>query len=189
MGLALEPDLVTVVSGVNDVVRPSVDLEGVASDLEAMYSAFSATGAVVMGCTFPLPEVGLTRRIAPRLSQLNAHIRVAAERHGVVLVELADVPVASDLRLWNADRIHLNPEGHTRLAKAFWVNLLGQPSDRWTEPLPNASEPGPISMFIRETAWVVRFLLPKISRMVRGKSSGDGCVAKRPELRPVTDPS
>ena len=75
VGLALEPDLVTVVSGVNDVVRPSVDLEGVASDLEAMYSAFSATGAVVMGCTFPLPEVGLTRRIAPRLSQLNAHIR------------------------------------------------------------------------------------------------------------------
>lgn len=186
--LALAPDLVTVVSGVNDVVQPAVDVGAVATDIESMYETFASAGCVVMGCTFPLPSAGLTRHAAPRLQTLNAAIRVAAERHGVVLVELEGVAMASDLRLWSPDRIHLNSDGHHRLASAFEAALSGDgDSDgdrRWMEPLPPEPAVSRPRRVAREAVWIARFLVPKIVRLVRGQSSGDGRTAKRPQLGP-----
>ncbi len=182
VALSLSPDLATVVSGVNDVVRPNADVDGVASDIEAMYAELTASGCLVMGCTFPLPRTGLTRKVAPRLQALNSAIRDAAERQSVHLVELEDIEQASDLRLWSADRIHLNPDGHQRLAAAFNAIFRGNANDKWMEPLP----PAPVATSARQAAseamWIARFLFPKVIRMLRGRSSGDGRTAKRPQL-------
>jgi lysophospholipase L1-like esterase len=186
--LALDPDLATVVSGVNDVVRPGADIDAVAREIESMYSALASAGCSVMGCTFPLPATGLTRRVAPRLQSLNAAIRSAAERHDVLLVEMEDIPMAADLRLWSADRIHLNPDGHDRLAAAFEAALVGVSDGKWMEPLPPAPEPSRPEQWAREGAWVARFVVPKIARMLRGRSSGDGRSAKRPQLTRVSNP-
>ncbi len=184
--LALEPDLATVVSGVNDVVRPGSDIEQIADELEAMYRTLAVAGCRVMGCTFPLPSTGLTRRVAPRLQALNAAIREAAERHGVLLVEMEGIPMAADLRLWSADRIHLNPDGHGRLAAAFEATLAGRGDGDWMEPLPPAPAPSRPRQFASEAAWVAQFVVPKVVRMLRGRSSGDGRTAKRPQLRRLT---
>jgi len=184
--LALEPDLATVVCGVNDVVQPSVDVDGVASDIEAMYETLTMAGCSVMGCTFPLPSAGLTRRAAPRLQALNARLRPAAERHGVLLVDLEGVAMASDLRLWSSDRIHLNSDGHRRLAAAFEATFTGGEDRRWMEPLPPAPTPSRPRRVVSEAAWIARFVLPKLVRVIRGKSSGDGRSAKRPELGPTS---
>lgn len=180
--LALAPDLVSVVSGVNDVIRPSVDVSEVARDIESMYGVFAAAGCTVMGCTFPLPSAGLTRHAAPRLRALNAALRTAAERHGVLLVELEGVAMAADLRLWSADRIHLNSDGHHRLAAAFAATFTNDGDRTWMEPLPARPSATLIQRVTSETAWIARFLVPKIARMARGQSSGDGRSAKRPEL-------
>ncbi len=186
--LALAPDLATVVSGVNDAIRPSADVSEVASDLEAMYRALRETGCLVMGCTFPLPTAGLTRRVAPRLAALNAAIRAAAERQGVLLLEIDDVPSASDLRLWSPDRIHLNPQGHGLLAAAFEGRFLGAGAGEWSEPLPPAPSVSSARAAAQEALWVGRFLVPKLVRTLRGRSSGDGRSAKRPALAPVARP-
>lgn len=183
--LALMPDLVTVVAGVNDAVRPGTDLDEVGNDLEAMYRAFAAAGCTVMSCTFPLPAIGLTRRAAPRFAALNRLIRAVAERRGVLLVELEDVPVASDPRLWSPDRIHLNPDGHSGLAAAFEATLRGEAVAEWMPSLPPLEEPARARQWMSEAAWLARFVAPKIVRMIRGRSSGDGRSAKRPELGPV----
>ena len=183
--LAFSPDLVSVMAGVNDVIRPRTDLLAVAKELDTMYAALSESGARVVGSTFPLPAVGMTRRIAPRVRSLNAWIRRTADRYGVLLVELEDVPVAGDPRLWNPDRLHLNSEGHRRLAEAFAARLSGRPDGPWKEPLPPAREPTRIGRVAREGAWVVQYLLPKLVRMVQGKSSGDGRDPKRASLSPV----
>jgi len=180
--LALKPDLATVVAGINDVVRPGADIEAIAGELEAMYSALASTGCTVMGCTFPLPTIGLSRRVVPRLQLLNSAIRVAAGRHGVLLVEMEYIPLAADLRLWNADRIHLNSGGHSRLAAAFDATLAGVEDEQWIEPLPPAPATSQPRELLREAGWMIRFVLPKIVRMLRGRSSGDGCTAKRPKL-------
>lgn len=185
VALDLAPDLATVVSGVNDVIRPRVDLGAVARELETMYAALARTGCLVMGCTFPLPDAGLTRHAAPRLQALNALLRDAAARHGVLLVEMEGVAMASDLRLWDADRIHLNSAGHRRLAEAFVGALAGRSAAEGMEPLPPEPARAAPRRAAEEAAWMARFLVPKIVRMLRGRSSGDGREAKRPTLSPL----
>ncbi|MEV5612719.1 SGNH/GDSL hydrolase family protein [Streptomyces sp. NPDC052225] len=188
--LALKPDLVTVVAGVNDLMRPSFDAAAVAGHLEAMYAQLAQAGATVVGVTFP--DVGrlvpLARPLARRVVDLNSRIRAAAHRHGVVLADTADVAVVTDPRLWCADRLHASPLGHDRIAAALAdaLNLPGS-DDSWTRPLPPPDTPVPagLRMVAAEARWVGTFLGPWLGRRLRGRSSGDGRAAKRPELTPV----
>ncbi len=186
--LALKPDLVSVMSGVNDMVSPSADPVAVAADIERMYSALASPGRVLVGCTFPLPRVGLTRRVAPRLRALNTEIRRVADRHGVLLVDLEGQTMASDPRLWSHDRIHLNPEGHRRLAGAFVALLVNNADEDWKEPLPPEPPSSRINAAASEVAWLGRYLVPKIFRLLQGRSSGDGRVAKRPTFSSALSP-
>lgn len=182
--LRMQPDLATVVGGINDVLRPGADAAAIADELAAMYAPLVDSGCTVVTCTFPLPRAGLTARVAPALRTLNAEIRSRAERLGVLVVDCEPVEAAADLRLWASDRIHLNPIGHERLAEAFAGTLVGE-HDEWTAALPEAREVGAVRAAISEAGWVLRYLVPKLVRVVRGVSSGDGRVAKRPTLEPL----
>ncbi|MEV5573388.1 SGNH/GDSL hydrolase family protein [Spirillospora sp. NPDC052269] len=189
--LALKPDLVTVTAGMNDLIRPGCDADAVAADLDAMLGAFAASGATVL--TFTFPDVGaiapLVARLRPRVMAFNDRVRAMAERHGTVLVETWGRPSVNDLRNWNADRLHASPAGHARIAAsaAHALNLPGSDAS-WTDPLP----PMPVLPAWRragaEVMWAGSFLGPWVWRRVRGRSSGDGRSAKRPELLPVTLP-
>ena len=182
--LRMRPDLATVVGGINDVLQPRADADTIADELAAMYAPLVEAGCTVMTCTFPLPRTGLTARVAPALRTLNAAIRARAERLGVLVVDCEPVEAAADLRLWAPDRLHLNSDGHTRLAAAFAGTLSGDPED-WKTALPAAREAGAFRTVVSEADWVVRYLVPKLVRVARGVSSGDGRVAKRPALRPL----
>ncbi|WP_330307621.1 MULTISPECIES: SGNH/GDSL hydrolase family protein [unclassified Streptomyces] len=188
--LALRPDLATVVAGVNDLLRPRVDLDEVVGHLEAMYAALTAQGAVVVTLTFP--DMGritpLARPVAHRVFALNDRVREAAGRHGAVVVEASQHPVMTDPRLWSADRLHASPLGHARIAAAV-ADALGLPGsdDSWTLPLPPDTEARHgLRAVGAELRWAGSFLGPWLARRVRGRSSGDGRRAKRPALLPVT---
>ncbi|WP_369412163.1 SGNH/GDSL hydrolase family protein [Nocardia sputi] len=92
--LALRPDLVTVVTGFNDLLRPGFDADEVAGHLDAMFAALTAHGAVVATLTFP--EVTritpLARPIGGRVIALNHRIRACAQRHGVIVAETTPTP-------------------------------------------------------------------------------------------------
>ncbi|MFD4246236.1 SGNH/GDSL hydrolase family protein [Streptomyces sp. NPDC058525] len=186
--LALRPDLVTVVAGVNDLLRPRFDADEVAGHLEEMYAALTAAGARVMTVTVPdLGEIApLARPIASRVYALNDRVRDAAARHGVTVAEIAAQPVATDPRLWTADRLHVSALGHARIAAAL-AEAVGLPGsdDSWTLPLPPRRAPGPLRTAGAELRWVAGFLGPWIGRRLRGRSSGDGRTAKRPGLLPL----
>lgn len=182
--LRLQPDLATVVGGINDVLQPRANVEAIADELAAVYAPLVATGCTVMTCTFPLPRTGLTARVAPALRALNAAIRARAEELGVLIVDCEPVEAAADLRLWAADRIHLNPLGHERLGAAFAGTLAEEPEE-WKTALPDAREIGALRAAFSEAEWVLRYLVPKLVRLARGVSSGDGRVAKRPSLLPL----
>ncbi|MCX5609818.1 MULTISPECIES: SGNH/GDSL hydrolase family protein [unclassified Streptomyces] len=186
--LALRPDLVSVVAGVNDLLRPRFDAVEVAGHLEEMFAAFTAAGAHVVTVTVPdLGEIApLARPLGSRVSGLNHHIRAAAARHGVTVAEIGPQPVATDRRLWSADRLHVSPVGHERIAAALAEALrLPGSDDSWTLPLPPLAAPGPLQAAGAELRWVAGFLGPWIGRRLRGRSSGDGRTAKRPELLPL----
>ncbi|MFD8572584.1 SGNH/GDSL hydrolase family protein [Streptomyces sp. NPDC059639] len=185
--LALQPDLATVVAGVNDLMRPSFDADETAGHLEAMFAALTAAGAKVATVTFP--DVGrmipVARPLAGRITALNARIRIAADRHDVALAETAHAPVFTDPRLWSADRLHASPIGHARIAAAVADALqLPGSDDSWTRPLP--PQPAPARSAVTELRWLASYLGPWLGRRLRGRSSGDGRRARRPLLLPVT---
>ncbi|WP_242902842.1 SGNH/GDSL hydrolase family protein [Actinomadura terrae] len=185
---ALKPDLVTVMAGVNDLIRPGFDARAVAADLEAMYAEFAASGARVVAFTFP--DVGkiapLVRHLRPKLLDFNARIRAAARRHDAVLVDTFPHAVTTDPRLWSSDRIHASPLGHARIAAAVAEALeLTDGDASWTAPLPPLPPMPQWQRARAEFTWAATFLGPWIVRRLRGRSSADGRIAKRPRLEPI----
>ncbi|WP_455356298.1 SGNH/GDSL hydrolase family protein [Streptomyces sp. SYSU K217416] len=186
--LALRPDLATVVAGVNDLLRPRFDAAEVAGHLEEMFAALTAAGAHVVTLTFP--DVGkiapLARPVRSRVFDLNTGIRAAAARHGVTVAETARQAVATDPRLWTADRLHAGPLGHERIAAAVAHAIRLPGSDNaWTLPLPPQAVPTRRQAAGAELRWAAAFLGPWLGRRLRRRSSGDGRTAKRPQLRPL----
>ncbi|MEH0545373.1 SGNH/GDSL hydrolase family protein [Streptomyces sp. NPDC054884] len=187
--LALRPDLATVVAGVNDLLRPRYDAAEVAGHLEDMFAALTAAGTHVVTLTFP--DVGrimpLARPVRSRVFDLNTRIRAAAARHGVTVAETGRQTATTDPRMWTADRLHASPLGHERIAAALAhaIHLPGT-DDTWTRPLPPQRVPSRRQAAGAELRWVAAHLGPWLVRRLRGRSSGDGRTAKRPQLLPVT---
>jgi lysophospholipase L1-like esterase len=180
--LALKPDLASVLSGLNDMLRRNVDGAAVAAHVEAMVVALRAAGADVLLFTLPdpVPINPIAKPAVVRLKALNVELRKVAERHGAMVVELELHAIASDRRLWDPDRLHGNPEGHRRMAAAA-AHALGLPGadGSWTDAFPDTlGRRSPAS----DAVWLGRYFTPWLIRRLRGRSSGDGLSAKRPEL-------
>lgn len=186
--LSLRPDLVTVLAGLNDLLRPRFDAIAVAGHLESMFEALTGAGARVVGFTLPDPGllVPAARGLTRRTQDFNARVREAAHRHGVTVVDLSVYPICTDRRLWSADRLHLNALGHTRLAAAV-AHALGLPdgADLWADPLAPQRKPPTWRRAGGELRWAVSYVGPWLLRRALGKSSGDGRTAKRPTLAPA----
>jgi lysophospholipase L1-like esterase len=187
--LALRPDLAVVVAGTNDLLRPRFDPEVVAGEMERMQAALVAAGARVL--SFTLPELGPVMPLArARRGRKQANPPSLAEgsaRTGAILLDFAALPFASDPRLWSEDRLHANALGHARIAEAL-AHALDLPGStgEWRKPLAAAAFRPTRDRLRDELSWSRRYLLPWLVRHARGRSSGDGRHAKRPELLPVT---
>ena len=86
----------------------------------------------------------------------------------------------------SSDRLHMNSEGHRRLANAVLEGLGYEFDPNWRNEIPTNDK----KIFLKplsNIAWAITFLIPWIWRRVRGKSSGDGRSAKH--ALPVTWPN
>lgn len=186
--IAMRPDLATVVSGTNDVLRPRFDEDRIGAMVEEMQRALIDGGATVI--TFTLPDLRevmpFARLMGVRTEALNDVLRGACARSGALLLDLAKHPVAGDARLWSGDRLHANSQGHARIADAL-AYTLGLPGTdtSWFDPLPPAPPRSFAEKAAAEIAWGRKFLMPWMWRHLRGKSSGDGREPKRPVLAPL----
>ncbi len=185
--LELRPDLVSVIGGGNDILRPNADVDRLARNLEHAVSRLRGAGIdVLMATGFDAsqsPLVGLTR---PRVGVYNAHIWSIARRQGAYVLDLWGMRALHDWRVWSEDRIHLTPAGHARVAQAALVALGQAPDDAaWDDPLAPLP-PAPALDRARQNAqWVRTHVVPWAQRRLRGTSSGDGRLPKAPELLPV----
>jgi lysophospholipase L1-like esterase len=194
--VAMRPDLATVFSGTNDVLRPRFDVAAFAADVLAIQRGLRAAGALVL--TFTLPDLSAlipyARPIAPRIRAMNDGVRAACAATGTRLIDFAALPLGTDPRLWNEDRIHANAAGHERIAAAL-SEALGLPGSnaRWREPLPAARPLGPVAAAWREIRWSARYMLPwTVGAMLGavvggGGGSGSGSrefAGRRPTLQP-----
>lgn len=185
--LALAPDFVVIVAGVNDVLRPKLDREALRDNLFAMHGELTATGARVI--TFTMPDMARAAPIAVvlrrRLQFLNSVTVQCRERYGSVVVDLASVPAASHPALWHTDRLHGNSEGHRRIAAALAEAVGYQVADWRAEP-PPVPKRSRARVAMNEAAWVGSHLLPWACEHARGQSCEQDVVCKRPNLLPMT---
>ena len=188
LALALEPDLATVVAGLNDTLRPQCDLDVIAGHLEAMIGALRETGATVVTMAFPdpVPANALARVARRRVFAFNERLREMSARHGALVVDFERDGAPPDRRLWHPDRLHANSDGHVRIADAFSqkLNLPGAGAD-WAQPLPPAGAVSRRRALAEDLHWARVHLAPWLIRRARGVSSGDGRPAKRPQLESV----
>jgi lysophospholipase L1-like esterase len=179
---AMRPDLVTLVGGLNDVLRPKCDVDAVCALLESCVERLvPACGQLVL-MRSPIRRGPVATRFLPRMEQLFGFVEELAARHGAVLVDLYGAEVLGDPRLWAADRLHPTAEGHERVAEAVWQALGHAAQSQWTRALPPAVPDRWAARRVSDLRFTREHLLPWIGRRLTGRSSGDGLHPKRPHL-------
>jgi lysophospholipase L1-like esterase len=182
--LELSPDLVSIIGGGNDVLRPGVDVDDVTAILEGAVERLVASGATVLISTSYDPRhAPLVRRTRSLAAIFAANVWSIARRQGALVLDLWGMPALQDRRLWAPDRIHLTAEGHRRVA-AQALDLLGvdvtDPGPGWSSALDPAPARSRQEAWREDAAWVREHVVPWVGRRLRGRSSGDGLPPKRP---------
>ncbi len=184
--LELGADLVSIVGGGNDVLRPGSDPDELADQLEGAVARLRDNGADVLMATgadpVKSPLINLTRG---KVAVFNNHVWSIARRQGARVLDLWGMRALQDRRMWAADRIHLTPEGHRRVAQQA-LDVLGLGSDEdWSSPLPPAPPRVRREAVREDAAWVREYVGPWVGRRLRGRSSGDTVQPKRPRPAPL----
>ncbi|UPK73965.1 SGNH/GDSL hydrolase family protein [Nocardioidaceae bacterium SCSIO 66511] len=185
--LAMEPQLVTLTAGMNDILRPRLDLDALAATLVEIVAPFTARGARLV--VVPIPDIrGISpagRLLNTRRLRLNTIYRDLARHHGIEQVTDTTGTVFEDSRAWAEDRLHLSPLGHERLAHAA-AAIFGCTTG--VDALAPPDGGSPRRTLQSQAAWWWEYVAPWVGRRLRGQSTGDGRTAKRPELTPFVRP-
>ena len=126
--LELQPDVVTLVCGANDVLfntRP--DPDAYAARLSRMFARLRRELPKAQIVTATYPEIGRFLALRPRtrarvdegMELFNAAVRKVARRHDVVLMESFDHPAANVRETYADDGFHPSAEGHRQAAREF----------------------------------------------------------------------
>ncbi len=174
-------------AGANDVLRPGYVPEVVLPQYREAVRKLAATGAQLLLFT-AIERVAKSGKMQElwhqRFSTFNNNVRAIAAEVGAIVADANLDPDIASRRFLDADRLHLNPAGHARVAESV-LQLIGADFDpNWNAPLVPLPELGKLESARIEMNWIITFLIPWISRRIRGISSGDGRVAKHRE--PIT---
>lgn len=184
LAAAMDADIVTLVGGLNDTLRPKCDIGLVRARLEEAVTTLAPSCGQLVLMRNPGRNGPVMERFRPRMEQLYTFVDELAGRHGALVVDLYGAGALGDPRLWAVDRLHLTAEGHARVAEAVWQALGLPPRSDWTEPLPPAVPPGWYRRRGSDLRFAREHLVPWIGRRLTGRSTGDGRPPKRSELLP-----
>lgn len=184
-GIALRPDLVSIYSGANDILRPKVDIDALVASYDEGVGKLAATGATVLMFTAYDPGISaIFRPMRGRMAIYNEGVREIADRHGALITDMwrmRDVPAWA---IWDTDRMHLNSYGHSHIAIAV-LDRLGIDHGVVEPPLPPRPDLTRAEARREHLQWAREHAVPWVQRRVTGRSSGDSISPKRPSLGPI----
>ncbi|WP_427015690.1 SGNH/GDSL hydrolase family protein [Pseudarthrobacter sp. P1] len=180
--VALKPTLVTIYAGVNDILRPKVDIDAMVGRYDDAVARLSDTGATVLMFTgFDAKTSNVFTTMRGRTAIYNELVREVADRHGARLVDFWRFAEYNDWRMWGEDRMHMSTAGHINMANRVLDVLeygAGLPLPELA-PLPVLT---PVEQLKANAAWTREYVGPWIGRRLRGVSSGDALSARWPTL-------
>lgn len=174
--IALQPTLVTLNGGGNDLLRPGTNIPQICDAIELALRRIMDGGARPVLLAGPNPTGGLPRgdRIRAKGDALLRATADLAERLDVTYVDNWSDPALPQRQFWSTDRLHLAPVGHHRVAANVLRGLGYTHPEDWmldAEPTPPPSRRDQLR-YTRE------HVLPWVKRRLTGRSSGDGRSAK-----------
>nr|WP_231712785.1 SGNH/GDSL hydrolase family protein [Arthrobacter sp. zg-Y820] len=178
--IALEPTLITIYAGGNDILRPKVDIDALVDAYDAGIAKLCASGAAVLVFTgFDSGQAPVFSATRGRTALYNELVRESADRHGAELVDYWRMKELQDERYWDIDRLHMSPAGHMLMAKRVLevlrrTDAIDLPE---LEALPARTR---AEQLRRDAQWAREYLGPWVGRRLRGISSGDKLTAKYP---------
>lgn len=189
--LQLEPDLLSLVGGGNDILRPKADLDDIADRLETAVQRARAAGADVLLSTLADPgQAPVIKAARPRVSAHNANVWGIAQRTEAYVLDIWSMRSLRDARMWAPDRLHLAKEGHRRVAlQAAWTLGLIDGKREWAAATPPGPAPSRAHVAHENAIWAKDYLAPWVQRRLKGRSSGDDLRPKQPQLRPFSRPN
>lgn len=181
--LALAPTTITINGGGNDLMRPSVDVSTLAAMTEQAVRRCLTAGVQVVLLSGADPSAGLPfgRTIRRRAAELTVAVAALAARHDLAMVDMFNDTEIRRAGYWSADRLHLNADGHRRVADHV-LTALGHPT------APHAVPPTPDRArdLRTEARYYREHVLPWVQRRIRGRSSGDNLAGKHPTWITIT---
>lgn len=192
--LAMQPDIVTIWAGGNDVLRPRLRLDDVLHPLDQALTQFAATTTVIVFTGFEISGSPALGALRSRVRTLNASLREIACDRGALIADVSEHGAWRDRRLWAGDRVHPSPLGHVRIA-AQVAHLIGldtgavTSADQRPSPplLPLPPTPRFARVVVDELEWWRVHAAPHIARWATGASRRELVVPKwAVPVRPAT---
>jgi lysophospholipase L1-like esterase len=212
---AMSPGLVSIAGGGNDILRPGADPDTLAELFDVAVARLRQAGCRVLIFTGSDPVgIPVLRRLRGRIAAYDMHLRAIADARGCDLVDLWSMRFLRDKDAWSADRLHLSPASHQRIAlracevlgvpvtedwrvsqagaedsgglETAWQTLAGAGTETGALARPGVARAAWVAARREDAKWAREYLLPWVNRRLHGTSSGDGLSPKRPDLLPVT---
>lgn len=189
VALDQQPDLISIVGGGNDLLRPHADPDRLADQMDAAVVRALDAGCDVFITTTTNPKGAGVLALGRGMDAIyTANLWSIAHRRGVPIVDLWGLTSIQDARMWADDRLHLTPEGHHRVAVAA-AQTLGIPVDDAGTHRLEPADRRPWREVARDNGrWARVHLGPWVQRRLTGRSSGDLIEPKRPRLA-LLDPA
>lgn len=186
--LQMQPALLSIVAGGNDLVRVPRDPDRLSRLLESIVvSAREAGCDVLMGTIQDSKGSPIISSMRPYTAEFNANIWSIAQRHGCYVLDQWGLRPIRTMNPWADDRFHLRAVGHEIMMNHALRALGLEPNFPEYDQMFHDSGVTRWS-FRQNRDWAKNHLWPWVKRHARGRSSGDGRVAKFPQLT-VLDPA
>lgn len=166
--LALKPDLVTIMTGANDLVRLPWRRKMIDHMLRGAISRLYDAGThVVLVNTVRPTHLTLAKAMITRSEMMSNLIAKVAGEFGAPVVDIHAIPEFGRLDYWAGDLVHFSHRGHVavtnRVAETLQLELRDQTD----------VEPGAAHMSAREfVRWFGFDVLPFWMRRLRGVTAG-----------------
>jgi hypothetical protein len=178
----LQPTLVSIYAGANDILRPKVDIDDLLEEYDAGIRKLAATGAtVVMFTGFDARGSKVFGTMRGRTAIYNELVRGIAGDHGALLVDYWRFNEYYDWGMWAKDRMHMSAAGHANMAKRV-LTVLEYDHSIEVPPMTPVPELSGVDALRANALWFREFAAPWVVRRVTGKSSGDSLQPKYGQL-------
>ncbi|YCH06489.1 SGNH/GDSL hydrolase family protein [Arthrobacter sp. alpha11c] len=183
--LELQPDLITLNAGGNDLLFHRSDPDKLALELDSGVKVLATTGATILLFAGPdwgaTPVLGHTRG---KVAIFNENMRIIAARHDAVIADLWALRQLTNPQMWDPDRLHFSPLGQHTIAMMV-LDTLNVPHT--LEPMIPKALPSRTWREARadDIVWAREHLVPWVLQRLTQRLADDNRHPKRPDPGPV----